>query len=64
MNILDSEQEEQIEKGLQEVCDVLHTRYQEGKWDVLTCRVFQCDKCPFNDIDSFTDWMKEQDKKH
>lgn len=60
MNILDSEQEEQIEKGLQEVCEILHSRYQEGKLDAITCRPFNCPDCPFNDIDSFTEWMENQ----
>lgn len=68
MDILNEEEEEKIEKGLRNICevlsdrwhDVLHDRLQEN---VLTCRVFhQCEKCPFYNVDTFTNWMKEQDE--
>lgn len=62
---LREEEEETLNEGLSNICEVLsdrlhevlHDRMQEND---LTCSPFRCDKCPFRNVDNFANWLKKQ----
>lgn len=60
MNNLREEEEEQLNKNLRDICQVLlhgllHDKLHKNE---LTCRDFWCDSCPFKRLENFANWVK------
>lgn len=59
---LREEEEEKLVEGIRDICNVLSDRLEgyedEDNSDMLTCSAFNCDKCPFKDLNNFADWVK------